>query len=162
MVVEPRSGKAVDALRKRLARHSAVAYAEPDFYQTKSIEPNDPLYPPDTRWWTVSADHDIDAPEAWDVEQRAARRSPCSTPARRPTTPTSKATLDKSADKPNNNKDDDKNGYVDDYYGVEPGRGQGLGRGRRRSRHPRRRDHRGAANNDIGVSGLCWSGRSCR
>src|SRR5215218_3978417 len=52
-VVKPRSGIALALLRKRLAKHPDVAYAEPDYYQfagaTKA--PNDPLYP---LQWAVS------------------------------------------------------------------------------------------------------------
>ena len=47
VVVRPRSGRATDALRKRLARSSEVAYAEPDFFLFSSAPktPDDPFYP---------------------------------------------------------------------------------------------------------------------
>jgi subtilisin family serine protease len=63
-----------------------------------------------------------------------------------------------SHEKDGNNKDDDKNGYVDDYYGVDlvAGKGSGIddeGHGTHVSgiiaAH---------GNNATGVSGLCWSG----
>ncbi len=41
--------------------------------------------------------------------------------------PDLKGNLYKSSDKPNNNKDDDKNGYVDDTYGFNTINGKGSG-----------------------------------
>ena len=58
---------------------------------------------------------------------RGAARWPCSTRERTPTTPISRSNLYKSKDKPNNNKDDDKNGYVDDTYGYNVIKGKGSG-----------------------------------
>jgi thermitase len=65
--------------------------------------------------------------------------------------------LYKSKDKPNNNKDDDKNGYVDDTYGYNVIKGKGSGQ-----------DNEGHGthvsgiiaahgNNSEGISGICWS-----
>ena len=71
-------------------------------------------------------DHDIDAPEAWGT------RTGCGKVAILDTGidtdhPDLEANLYKSKDKPNNNKDDDKNGYVDDTYGYNVIKGKGSG-----------------------------------
>ena len=47
-----------------------------------------------------------------------------------------------SGETKNNGKDDDRNGYVDDYYGADVTDEQGQRRRRRRPRHARRGDHR--------------------
>lgn len=128
-LVKPRSGIALALLRKRLANHPDVAYAEPDYFlfthATKA--PNDPLYP---LQWAVSDNpdgHDIDAPTAW------AQRTSCAKVAIVDTGidtdhPDLVKSLYKSDDKPNNNKDDDKNGYVDDTSASTSSRARGRAR----------------------------------
>jgi hypothetical protein len=46
VVVRPRSGRATNALRRRLVRLPEVAYAEPDFLQfaSQARTPDDPFY----------------------------------------------------------------------------------------------------------------------
>jgi len=159
-VVKPRSGIALALLRKRLAAHPDVAYAEPDYYQfthaTKA--PNDPLYP--LQWPVADSPegHDIDAPTAW------AQRTSCAKVAVVDTGvdtdhPDLVANLYKSKDKPNNGKDDDKNGYVDDTYGLNAIKGKGSaeddnGHGTHVSGIVA-----GRANDSLGVSGICWSAK---
>ena len=58
-----------------------------------------------------------------------------------------------------NGKDDDKNGYVDDYYGLNVIKGKGNaadddGHGTHVSGIVA-----GRGNNATGISGLCWAGR---
>ena len=74
-VVRPRSGKATDALRKRLRRTDGVAYAEPDFILEKSQEktPNDPFYTLDYALIDSPQDYDIDAPSAWATRTSCAK-----------------------------------------------------------------------------------------
>jgi thermitase len=159
-VVKPRSGIALALLRKRLAAHPGVAYAEPDFTQSASAvkQPNDPLYP---LQWAVSDSpegHDIDAPAAW------AQRTSCAKVAVVDTGvdtdhPDLVANLYKSKDKPNNGKDDDRNGYVDDTYGFNAIKGKGSaeddnGHGTHVSGIVA-----GRANDSVGVSGICWSAK---
>jgi thermitase len=159
-LVKPRSGIALSLLRKRLAKHPDVAYAEPDYYQfthaTKA--PNDPLYP---RQWAVAdspAGHDIDAPTAW------AQRTSCAKVAIVDTGidtdhPDLVANLYKSKDKPNNGKDDDKNGYVDDTYGYNAIKGKGSGEDDDGHGTHVAGIVAGRANDAIGVSGICWSAK---
>src|SRR5918995_1959594 len=73
VVVRPRSGRATDALRKRLARRSEVAYAEPDFFQFASKTPDDPFYGLQYALVDSPDDHDIDAPTAWSTRSGCAK-----------------------------------------------------------------------------------------
>jgi subtilisin family serine protease len=159
-LVKPRSGIALALLRKRLAAHPGVAYAEPDYIQSTGATkaPNDPLYP---LQWPVAENpdgYDIDAPTAW------AQRTSCAKVAVVDTGvdtdhPDLVANLYKSKDKPNNGKDDDKNGYVDDTYGLNAIKGKGSaeddnGHGTHVSGIVA-----GRANDSVGVSGICWSAK---
>ena len=160
VVVRPRSGKATRALRRRLRNAEGVAYAEPDFIQeasqSDSKTPDDPFYTADYGLVDQPDDHDVDAPEAWGT------RTGCGMVAILDTGidtdhPDLKGNLYKSSDKPNNNKDDDKNGYVDDTFGFNTLNGKGSGE-----------DDEGHGthvagivaahgNNSEGISGICWS-----
>ncbi|HYI81235.1 MAG TPA: S8 family peptidase [Thermoleophilaceae bacterium] len=159
-LVEPRSGIALSLLRKRLADHPDVAYAEPDYYQFAHAvkAPNDPLYP---LQWAVAdspSGYDIDAPTAW------AQRTSCAKVAIVDTGidtdhPDLVANLYKSKDKPNNGKDDDKNGYVDDTYGYNAIKGKGSGEDDDGHGTHVAGIVAGRANDAVGVSGICWSAK---
>ena len=155
-VVRPRSGNATGALLKRLRGASGVAYAEPDYYQFSSRTPNDPFYPRD--WALVDGPeaHDIDAPSAWDARTSCAKVAILDTGIDTDH-PDLAENVYKSSDKPNNNKDDDKNGFVDDTYGFDVIAGKGSGE-----------DDNGhgthvsgivgaRGNNGVGIAGTCWS-----
>jgi thermitase len=159
-VVEPRSGIALGALRKRLAAHPAVAYAEPDFTQSASATklPNDPLYP---LQWAVSDSpdgHDIDAPAAWAQRTSCAKVAVVDTGADTDH-PDLVANLYKSKDKPSNGKDDDKNGYVDDTYGFNAIKGKGSAEDDNGHGTHVAGIVAGRANDSLGVSGICWSAK---
>jgi thermitase len=156
--VRPRSGKATDALRQRLLGNPAVSYAEPDFFlfASQARVPNDPLY---TFEWPLvesSADHDIDAPLAWATRTGCARVAVLDTGIDTDH-PDLQTNVFKSEDQPNNGKDDDRNGYVDDTYGYNAIKGKGSGE-----------DDNGhgthvagivgaRGNNALGETGTCWS-----
>jgi thermitase len=157
-VVRPRSGKATDALMKRLRRTDGVAYAEPDFFLFKSQEktPDDPFYSLDYALVDSQQDHDIDAPTAW------ATRTGCAKVAILDTGidtdhPDLAPNVYKSSDKPNNNKDDDKNGYVDDTYGWNAINGKGSGEDDNGHGTHVSGIVAGRGNNANGSSGICWS-----
>jgi thermitase len=160
VVVRPRSGRATDALRKRLARSSEVAYAEPDFFQFASATktPDDPFYALQYALVDSPSDHDIDAPTAWGTRSSCAKVAILDTGIDTDH-PDLTGNVYKSADKPNNGKDDDKNGYVDDTYGYNTIKGKGSGEDDNGHGTHVSGIVAGHGNNDVGVSGTCWSSK---
>ncbi|WCB93662.1 Thermophilic serine proteinase [Baekduia alba] len=155
VVVRPRHGIALAALRRALERRRDVRYVEPDVILTKSVTPDDPDL---LRQYALGdGTGSISAREAWD------KRTSCA----------KVATLDSGVEyahpdlKANiwhnpheiagNDKDDDHNGYVDDYYGVNIPKGRDSatdddGHG----------THvagiiGGRTNNATGIAGTCWT-----
>jgi thermitase len=160
VVVRRRSGRATDALRKRLARSSEVAYAEPDFFLFTSAPktPDDPFYPLQYALVDSSSDHDIDAPTAWGTRSSCAKVAILDTGIDTDH-PDLVNNVYKSEDKPNNGKDDDKNGYVDDTYGLNVIKGKGSGEDDDGHGTHVSGIVAGRGNNDVGVSGVCWSSK---
>jgi thermitase len=160
VVVRPRSGRATDALRKRLARSSEVAYAEPDFFLFASATktPDDPFYPLQYALVDSPGDHDIDAPTAWGTRSSCAKVAILDTGIDTDH-PDLVNNVYKSGDKPNNGKDDDKNGYVDDTYGYNAINGKGSGEDDNGHGTHVSGIVAGRGNNDVGVSGVCWSSK---
>jgi thermitase len=156
VVVRPRSGRATDLLRKRLAKRSEVAYAEPDFFQFASTTPDDPFYALQYALVDSPDDHDIDAPTAWSTRSSCAKVAILDTGIDTDH-PDLKSNVYKSEDKPNNGKDDDKNGYVDDTYGYNTIKGKGSGEDDNGHGTHVSGIVGGRGNNDVGVSGTCWS-----
>lgn len=120
-------GVSVEEAIQRYRSHPSVLYAEPVYYvRILQTFPNDPYF--EYQWGLHNTgdlggteDADIDAPEAWDI-----------------TTGSNEvvvAVIDTGVDYthedlaanmwqnpgeiPNNNRDDDGNGYVDDIYGID-------------------------------------------
>jgi len=156
--VRPSSGDSTDALRKRLRRTDGVAYAEPDFFQFTSAEklPNDPFYTFDYALVDSPEDHDIDAPSAWGSRTSCAKVAILDTGIDTDH-PDLGPNVYKSSDKPNNGKDDDKNGYVDDTYGFNAINGKGSGEDDNGHGTHVSGIVAGRGNNANGSSGVCWS-----
>ena len=157
VVVRSPGGIRADAFRSRLRKVAGVSYAEPDSTLSTSATrlPNDPDYP---FQYAVanSATGAISAPTAW------ATRTSCSTVAVLDTGidtdhPDLAPNIYKSSDKPNNGKDDDKNGYVDDTYGLNVIKGKGSGEDDNGHGSHVAGIVGGRGNNGTGVSGICWS-----
>ena len=156
VTVRARKGVAAKALLRRLRGDSRVRFAERDFLVTGSGVPNDPLFANQYALDQTSG-RDVAAPETWD------RSSACS----------KVAVLDSGVDKdhpdlrPNlwvnkneksgNGKDDDDNGYVDDYYGADvlDHKGSGLDANGHGTHVAGIIGAKG--NNGVGVSGICWT-----
>jgi len=148
-----------------LKKSPFVEYAEPDYYRyAKTTFPNDSRF---SDLWGLhntgqnngTADADIDAPEAWDLTTGSAD--------------VVVAVIDSGVDYdhedlranmwrnpgeiPGNGIDDDGNGYVDDYHGIDAINNSG---------DPMDDDGHGThasgsiaavGNNGIGVTGVCWN-----
>jgi len=159
-LVKPRGALALKALRRRLAGHPEIAYAERDYILSRNAvrTPDDPLY---ARQWPVydpSGTPGIDAPTAW------AQRTGCTKVAIVDTGvdtdhPDLVKNLYKSKDKPNNGKDDDRNGFVDDTYGLNAIKGKGSAEDDNGHGTHVAGIVAGRGNNGIGVSGICWSAK---
>jgi thermitase len=155
-LVRPRSGKATDALRQRLSANPDVAYAEPDFLLNASVTPNDPFYFLDWALNETPGDHDVDAPAAWNTRTSCTKIAVLDTGADTDH-PDLVANLYKSPDTPNNNKDDDGNGYVDDTYGWNAITGKGSAEDDNGHGTHVAGIIGGRGNNATGVAGICWS-----
>jgi thermitase len=157
-VVKPGAkGLALATLLRRLRAARGVAYAEPDFYLNQSVTPDDPLWPLQYALAPGGAGA-IQAPVAWNTSQR------CSTVAVLDTgTQTNHPDLQPNVwhnphEIDDNNKDDDKNGYVDDYYGVNLVAGKGSGEDDEGHGTHVSGIIAGHGDNALGGAGLCWSG----
>jgi subtilisin family serine protease len=121
------SGLTVKDALKTFNKTGGILYAQPNYiYKADSTFPNDTYFPQlwgmnNTGQTSGSADADIDAPEAWDIETDA--------------NAIIVAVIDTGVDYahpdlaanmwvnpgeiPNNRIDDDGNGYIDDVYGYD-------------------------------------------
>jgi len=155
--INPRSGVTLERLRARLRDDPNVRYVEPDFILRASKEPDDPQY--DVQYALAApGTGSISAPPAWDTKSSCTKVGVLDTGAQTDHPDLVDNLYVNSADKPNNNKDDDKNGWVDDNIGIDLVAGKGDGE-----------DDNGhgthvsgiiaaKSNNDTGVSGTCWKG----
>jgi subtilisin family serine protease len=158
-LVKPRGRLALGVLRRRLEQHPDVAYAEPDYFVFASAKtPDDPFYPLQYALVDSPDDHDIDAPDAWGTRSGCAKVAILDTGIDTDH-PDLEANVYKSGDKPNNNKDDDKNGFVDDTYGLDVIKGKGSGQDDNGHGTHVSGIVAGRGNNETGVSGVCWSSK---
>jgi subtilisin family serine protease len=155
--INPRSGISLDRLRKRLQDDPNVRYVEPDFVMRATKEPDDPQY--DIQYALAEpGTGSISAPPVWDSKSSCTKVGVLDTGVQTDHPDLVDTLYVNPADKPDNNKDDDKNGWVDDNIGINLVAGKGDGE-----------DDNGhgthvsgiiaaKSNNGIGVSGTCWKG----
>jgi thermitase len=152
-----REGLALKALRGRLTAASGVRYAEPDYYLTASATPDDPLYTTQYPLAPTGAGA-TGAPTAWTTRTNCAKVAVLDTGTQYSHPDLKSNVWHNPKETAGNGRDDDRNGYVDDYYGVDLVSGSGSG-----DDDDGHGTHvagviGGRGNNATGISGLCWTG----
>ena len=140
-------------------KQASVLVAEPDYIRQSVLVPNDPKYLDGTLWGlNQSSDADLDAPEGWDIRSTAGSVvvAVIDTGIRYTHEDLVANMWINSGEIAGNGLDDDRNGVVDDVYGMDaynsdgdPMDGNGHG------------THcagtiGGVGNNRIGVTGVAW------
>ena len=140
-------------------KQASVLVAEPDYIRQSVLVPNDPKYLDGTLWGlNQSSDADLDAPEGWDIRSTAGSVviAVIDTGIRYTHEDLVANMWVNSGEIAGNGLDDDRNGLVDDVYGMDaynndgdPMDGNGHG------------THcagtiGGVGNNGVGVTGVAW------
>ena len=155
--VRPRSGLALSVLRKRLEKHPDVDYVERDYILQRSLAPNDPMLARAVRAGRAGAGI-VQAQTAWNKRTNCSKVAVLDTGTQYTHPDLKDNVWHNKHEVDDNGKDDDKNGYVDDYYGLNAIAGKG---------NAEDKDGHGThvsgiiaahGNNALGVSGLCWDG----
>jgi subtilisin family serine protease len=153
--VRPRSGLALSVLRRRLAKHPAVDYVERDYILQRSLAPNDPMLGEQSAL-AAAGPGTVDAQTAWNKRTTCSKVAVLDTGMQYTHPDLKENVWHNKHEVDDNGKDDDKNGYVDDYYGLNAIAGKG---------NAEDKDGHGThvsgiigarGNNALGVSGLCW------
>lgn len=156
-VVRARSGIALSLLERRLRASGAVRYVERDYYLQSSATPDDPLFANEYSLASSGPGY-VNVQPAWDSRTNCSKVAILDTGIQYNHPDIAPNLWHNPHEIQSNGKDDDKNGWVDDYYGVNlvKGKGSGVdddGHGTHVSGIVA-----GRGNNGTGISGLCWSG----
>ncbi len=155
-LVKPKRGMKLDNMRKRLRRFSDVDVVERDAYISAFKVPNDPFFGYQYGL-TPTGSVNISADQAWDTKTSCAKVAVLDTGVDTTHADLKDNLWKNKNETANNGKDDDKNGYVDDYYGVDlvDGRGSGIDDNGHGTHVAGIIGSKG--NNGSGVTGVCWS-----
>lgn len=153
--IRPRPGVSLGVLRRALSRSRHVRYVERDFVLRASVTPDDPQF--DLQYGlSQPSGEDVSATTAWNDDTKCAKIATLDTGAQTDHPDLKDNLVANAKEIPSNGKDDDKNGYVDDYYGLNVIEGKGNGE-----------DDNGhgthvagiigaVGNNLTGIAGVCW------
>ena len=154
-VVSPPAG-GLEPLRKRLLRSRLVRYAEPDQNVGLTATPNDPLFP--SQYSENTAPINTQTTDAWNTKSNCSKVAILDTGIDTDHPDLKDNLWHNKHEKPDNGKDDDKNGYVDDYYGIDLIKRKGNGEDNNGHGTHVSGIVAGRGNNAQGISGVCWSG----
>jgi thermitase len=155
--VRARSRVKLAVLERRLRALEAVRYVEPDYYLQASKAPDDPLFANEYSLASSGPGY-VNVQSAWDSRTNCSKVAVLDTGIQYNHPDIAPNLWHNPHEIQSNGKDDDKNGWVDDYYGVNlvKGKASGVdddGHGTHVSGIVG-----GRGNNANGISGLCWSG----
>ncbi|MEX0993180.1 MAG: S8 family peptidase [Solirubrobacterales bacterium] len=153
-VVKPRGRLGLTNLRKRLLRDVDVEFVERD--QTVSLlkTPNDPLF---VSQYSENGKIGTQTTDAWNTKTSCSKVAVLDTGIDTDHPDLKDNIWKNSKETSGNGKDDDKNGYVDDYYGINLVKGKGSGTDDNGHGTHVAGIVGGRGNNSMGVSGVCWS-----
>ena len=156
------SSLTLEALPTKLdlaGEQDTVVAAEPDYIRQGLLVPNDPKYLDGTLWGlNQTSDVDVDAPEGWDVRTTAGSMvvAVIDTGVRHSHQDLAANMWVNSGEIAGNGVDDDRNGVVDDVYGLDAYNNDGdpmddEGHGTHCAGTVG-----GVGNNGVGIAGVAW------
>ena len=154
LAVGPREGVSLEELRARLRSSDRVLRVEDDGPIGIAKNPNDPGV---SEQYAIrqKADHDIDAPSAWNKRTNCAKVAVLDTGVQKDH-PDLKSNLWENTKDPSNGLDDDRNGVIDDRFGGDLVDGKGSGEDKNGHGTHVAGIIGARGNNSRGISGLCW------